>query len=53
MNSLAVVVPAVNSLDDLLGCLAALARERANATLEVLVVNRLGEASSAAIRTAA
>jgi GT2 family glycosyltransferase len=53
MKSLAVVIPAVNSLGDLLGCLAALAGERADAELEVLVVNRLGEAAAAAIRTEA
>jgi hypothetical protein len=50
MNQLAVIVPAVNTLGDLLGCLAALKRERASVELEVLVVNRLGDASNAAIR---
>ena len=50
MKALAVVVPAVNTLGDLLGCLAALARERADVELEVLVVNRLGEAAAAALR---
>jgi hypothetical protein len=53
MNSLAVIVPAVNSLPDLIGCLAALAHERASVPLEVLVVNRLGEASNAVIRSEA
>jgi hypothetical protein len=53
MSSLAVVVPAVNTLADLMSCLAALKRERASAELEVLVVNRLGEPSSAAIRAEA
>ncbi len=51
MNPLAVIVPAVNTLGDLLGCLAALSRERARTPLDVLVVNRLGEAAGAAIRT--
>jgi len=53
MNSLAVIVPAVNTLGDLIDCLAALDRERASAELEVIVVNRLGEPSNAAIRTEA
>jgi hypothetical protein len=53
MNRLAVIVPAVNTLGDLIGCLAALDGERSRAPLEVLVVNRLGEAASAAIRTEA
>ena len=53
MSQLAVIVPAVNTLADLVGCLAALKRERESAALEVLVVNRLGDASSAAIRTEA
>ena len=49
MNQLAVIVPAVNTLGDLLGCLAALGRERAAVELEVLVVNRLGSAANPAI----
>ena len=53
MNSLAVIVPAVNTLGDLLDCLGALESERASVSLEVLVVNRLGEAANAAIRTEA
>lgn len=53
MNQLAVVVPAVNTLGDLIGCLAALARERADVPLEVIVVNRLGEAAGAALRVEA
>jgi hypothetical protein len=40
---LAVVVPSVNGLDDLLGCLAALDAQRDEVALEVLVVDRLGE----------
>jgi hypothetical protein len=50
MNSLAVIVPAVNSLDDLLGCPPP-ARKRWR-ELECSS-DRLGEASSAAIRTEA
>ncbi len=53
MNRLAVIVPAVNTLGDLLGCLAALAREREDVELEVLVVNRLGAAAAAAVRVEA
>jgi hypothetical protein len=53
MSSLAVVIPAVNTLADLVGCLAALKRERARVELEVLVVNRLGGPSNAAIRAEA
>ncbi len=39
---LSVVVPSVNGLGDLIGCLAALEAERSSARLEVLVVDRLG-----------
>ena len=53
MSQLAVIVPAVNTLADLVSCLAALKRERESVELEVLVVNRLGDASNAAIRTEA
>lgn len=53
MSQLAVIVPAVNTLGDLMGCLAALKRERESMPLEVIVVNRLGEASNAAIRAEA
>jgi glycosyltransferase involved in cell wall biosynthesis len=41
---LSVVVPSVNSLDDLAGCLQALEAQRADVRLEVLVADRLGEA---------
>ena len=40
---LSVVVPSVNGWSDLEGCLAALEAERAQAGLEVLVVDRVGE----------
>lgn len=39
---ISVVVPAVNSLDDLRGCLKALSRQR-GVRVEVIVVDRLGE----------
>jgi len=41
--SLSVVVPSVNGLDDLLGCLTALSKQRADVDLEVLVADRCGE----------
>ena len=41
--SLTVVVPSVNGLGDLMGCLAALSRQRTDVDLEVLVVDRCGE----------
>jgi hypothetical protein len=53
MNSLAVIVPAVNTLGDVLDALAALNTQRSDVALEVLVVNRLGVAAGAAIRTEA
>lgn len=40
---LTVVVPSVNGVDDLLGCLDALAGERNGVELEVVVVDRCGE----------
>jgi hypothetical protein len=40
--ALSVVVPSVNGLEDLLPCLAALAPETADVSLEVLVVDRCG-----------
>ena len=42
--ALSVVVPSVNGLGDLLGCLEALAAEAARTPLEVLVVDRCGPA---------
>jgi glycosyl transferase family 2 len=47
---LSVVVPSVNGLDDLLGCLAALEAQRADVSLEVLVVDRCGEAVRREVR---
>jgi hypothetical protein len=49
-SELSVVVPSVNGLGDLVGCLEALGRQRADLTLEVLVVDRLGEAVREEIR---
>ena len=40
---LSVVVPSVNGLGDLIGCLEALERQRDEVDLEVIVVDRLGE----------
>lgn len=40
---LAVVVPSVNGIDDLVGCLRALEALRSEVTLEIVVVDRLGE----------
>jgi hypothetical protein len=48
--ALTVVVPSVNGADDLLGCLAALAAERADVALEVLVVDRCGPALRELVR---
>ena len=39
---LSVVVPAVNTLSDLVDCLDALDAQRGDVTLEAIVVNRLG-----------
>jgi hypothetical protein len=47
---LTVVVPSVNGLDDLLGCLAALERQRTDVDLEVLVADRCGETVRAEAR---
>ncbi len=47
---LAVVVPSVNGLDDLIGCLEALGAQRSDVALEVLVVDRLGEHVRNAVR---
>lgn len=47
---LAVVIPSVNGLGDLIGCLQAVERLRDTVRLEVLVVDRLGEAVRAAVR---
>jgi glycosyltransferase involved in cell wall biosynthesis len=46
---LSVVIPSVNGLDDLTGCLHALERQ-VNARLEIIVVDRLGEPVRAVLR---
>jgi glycosyltransferase involved in cell wall biosynthesis len=48
--SLTVVVPSVNGLGDLLDCLSALSNQRTDVDLEVLVVDRCGEALRAEVR---
>ncbi len=48
--ALSVVVPSVNGLDDLRGCLKALDAQRADVALDVLVVDRLGEPLRDAVR---
>ena len=40
---LSVVVPSVNGLDDLIGCLAAVEAQSADARIETIVVDRLGD----------
>ncbi|MDX2260713.1 MAG: glycosyltransferase [Gemmatimonadales bacterium] len=47
---LTVVVPSVNGLYDLMGCLEAVERMRDSVRLEVLVVDRLGDAVRDAVR---
>jgi glycosyltransferase involved in cell wall biosynthesis len=49
-RSLTVVVPSVNGLGDLLDCLSALSNQRTDVDLEVLVVDRCGEALRAEVR---
>jgi Glycosyl transferase family 2 len=48
--ALTVVVPSVNGWSDLNGCLAALESERSNSSVEVLVVDRVGEDLQARVR---
>jgi hypothetical protein len=48
---LSVVVPSVNGWSDLNGCLAALEAQRRDASIEVLVVDRLGESVRAQVRS--
>lgn len=48
--ALSVVIPSVNGPGDLLGCLAALERQRSDVDLEVIVVDRLGESLRSAVR---
>jgi glycosyltransferase involved in cell wall biosynthesis len=47
---LSVVVPSVNGLDDLAGCLDALEAQREDVALEILVADRCGEPLRAALR---
>lgn len=47
---LSVVVPSVNGMGDLAGCLSALAEENRDVPLEVLVVDRCGDDVRAAVR---
>lgn len=49
-DTLSVVVPSVNGWGDLAGCLEALDAERASVELEVLVIDRVGEALRARVR---
>lgn len=51
MPELAVVIPSVNGLADLTGCLEALAREADGVRLEILVVDRCGEPVRRAVRS--
>lgn len=48
--SLSVVVPSVNGIQDLQGCLAALCEQRRHCDIEVLVVDRVGESVRAPVR---
>ena len=48
--ALSVVIPSVNGLGDLLGCLAALEQQRGDVALEVLVIDRCGESVRQAVR---
>lgn len=48
--NLSVVIPSVNSIEDLRGCLDAL-RNQENADLEIVVVDRLGDAVRQAVST--
>jgi len=50
MPSISVIVPSVNGLDDLIGCLAALEAQRADTELEALVIDRLGESVRSEVR---
>ena len=53
LPELSVIVPAVNELDDLVDCLAALDLQRSDVDLEVLVVDRLGEHVRQSVRNLA
>ena len=50
LPDLSVVVPSVNSWSDLRGALEALYAQRGDLTLEVLVVERVGELVRASLR---
>lgn len=50
-DRLSVVVPAVNTWEDLRGALAALEAQRSDADVEILVVNRLGPAVAGSVKT--
>jgi len=50
MPRLSVLIPSVNGFGDLEGCLHALARERSEVDLEVLVIDRLGEGLRSQVR---
>jgi hypothetical protein len=52
MPQLSVVVPSVNGFEDLRGCLGALDLQRTDVDLEVVVIDRLGEALRAQVRQA-
>ena len=49
-NEISVVVPSVNGMKDLEGCLVALEAQRADVDLELLVVDRLGDTVQAEIK---
>jgi hypothetical protein len=51
MPDLSVVVPSVNGFSDLEGCLRALEAQRDDADIQVVVVDRLGEALRARVRS--
>lgn len=50
LPELSVIVPSVNGLGDLVGCLEALEKLRTTVRLEVIVVDRLGESVAATVR---
>ena len=50
MPEISVVVPSVNGLEDLVGCLEALDAQRLDTDVEVVVVDRMGESVRAEVR---
>ena len=50
LPEISVVVPSVNGIDDILGCLEALEAQRSDCGLEILVVDRVGKAVREAIK---